>query len=168
MIRLESGSTSWIMPCCEFEIGRFRFPTLGFNTLNDYTDDSEQCQFAASEIRDLSDAAKLCSSGIATLDVFRKVITQMINQKRNAYINGSLISSRREPIEVQFFARYEDMFNSRSYVTCRDELARRMKAVKSRYFPVGEESTRNCRVLQPRFFSLCWASKVQLEAYQKH
>ena len=140
MIRLETRCSRSVMPCCEFELGKFRFPTLGLGTIANNNKNLEFDIDPASEIKDLGRAAELCSYGIATLDVFKKVVLRLINTK----ISGEhYFSMKREFVETYFFEEYELLYIQISETNfsseIKSEVLNRMEACERSYFFVYEQ-----------------------------
>lgn len=130
MIFLETNRSNTLIPACEFEIGRFRYPTLGFDTTEDFEDDFGNLRCSASEINDLGEIADIFESGIGTLESLKYVITRLIERKKNAPLEGIFISIMREPVGALYYEYFEDLAIGSNQL----DLQSRMKACEATYF----------------------------------
>lgn len=129
MILLETDREKSLLPASEFEIGRFRYPTLGFDTIEDYYDKYGNHHFSASEIHDLYDAVEIYESGIGNLNAFQYAVSELIAEKINASNDGLFVSRLRMPVGEKFYQYYEDL-NDRNYTL---EIKNRMDACEATY-----------------------------------
>jgi hypothetical protein len=130
MIFLETNRSKALTPACEFEVGRFRYPTLGFDTTEDFEDDFGNLYCSASEIHDLGEIADIFESGIGDLGSLKYAIDRLIERKKNASLEGIFVSRMREPVG----ALYYEYFESLAIRSNQLDLQSRMKACEATYF----------------------------------
>lgn len=130
MILLETDRFKTLSPVCEFEIGRFRYPTLGFDTIEDFEDSFGKLRCSASEIHDLREIAEIFESGIGTLDALKYSIGRLIEKKLNASTDGIFVSGMREPVGMLYYEYFENLATKDES----EELQKRMRACEETYF----------------------------------
>lgn len=113
MIILETDRAVPFLPIVEFEIGRFRYPTLGFKTIEDYFDEKGNRHFSASEIHDLGNLDTRFLKNEVSLGAVVYVLSKLIERKKNEMTEGLFRSEFREPVDALFIEYYDEIFSNK-------------------------------------------------------
>lgn len=110
MILIETDCLKPISPVCEYEIGRFRYPTQGFETVVDFYDKFGKRRFSASEIHDLERINFRFKKSQVSERAVGYVVDRLIERKVEAPSDGIFMSNFREPVDGLFVEYYDDLF----------------------------------------------------------
>lgn len=84
-------------PLAEYEIGRFHFPTAGFN------------DGSMSEIEDLAGACEALLTGFAVVPVFKQIVSDLIEVRLSAPIKGETVSTLKPTADWRVMEIYDDV-----------------------------------------------------------
>lgn len=112
-------------PLGEYEIGRFRFPVMGFN------------DGSMSEIEDLADACRALISGFAVIPPFKQIITDLISERISSPVVGEPTSNLRWTSDLRVWDLYAE-------IGPEDTLLDSYPQLKNLPKP-GDDDNENCR-----------------------